>query len=183
MNQNEAESVSRLIERLNAGEEQARHGLLGAIYKQLHHLARQRLRGQPADQSMQATDLVNELYLRLQRRRFRYKSKEHLICSATRTMRNILVDRARKRRRQSHDKRVPADDLIDDLESGQLDLIALDEVLLRLEQVDEEAVRIVELRFFGDQTMQEVAHTLDRPLRSVERTWQFARQWLKNELT
>lgn len=186
MDPRDTETVTRLIERLQVDEgsgRQTRQNLLKATYDQLYQLARARMRGQPGDHSLQATDLVGELYVRLLRSDQRFEDREHLLCSAARTMRNILVDHARRRQRRQHGQRVPADDLLDEIENDRIDLLALDEVLNRLEVQDANAVRMIELRFFGDQTMQEVARALGRPLRSIERDWQFTRRWLKKELS
>ena len=95
----------------------------------------------------------------------------------------MLVDRARRRRTRNKGKREVLDDLVDELQQEHIDLIDLDSALQRLAAFDEKLVRLVELRFFGDLTVQETAKVMGRSKRSIEREWELAKSWLKRELS
>lgn len=138
-------------------------------------------------QTLQTTDLVNELYLRFYGSTPRvWDSRRHFLASAARAMRRILIDAARRRKtsKRGGDRiRIPLDGLVVSTEEARLDILDLDEALTRLEVERERSAKVVELRFFGGFSMSEIAGVLDLDTRSIERDWRFARSWLQTELT
>ena len=179
--------VSELLQRWSKGDGRAADELFVHVYDQLHRLARQKMAGQRADHSLQATALVNEAWLRLAGETGPdCKDREHFLALAARAMRSILVDHARSKNR---DKRRPKgehvglDELVESYSQHAFDLIQLNDVLEKLAQIDERLVRLIELRFFAGLSMEEAASVLGMPLRSAEREWAAARAWLRKEMT
>jgi RNA polymerase sigma factor (TIGR02999 family) len=156
------------------------------VYAELKRLAAGYLRRERPGQTLQATALVHEAYLRLADATPVWQDRNHFVAIAARSMRQILVDRARARgaakrwagldRVSLHESLHAAAD-IDDM------LPALDEALTRLEQIDPEQARIVELRFFAGLTVEEAAAALDMSPATLKRRWSLARAWLHRELT
>lgn len=178
-----ADSITRLLERAHEGDGRAADELFSLVYEELHSMAVHRLRNQGPEHTLQPTALVNEAYLRVFRGE--WNNREHFRAVAARAMRSILVDHARRKRRQKRSAegvRVLLDDLIVAFEERSGDLLGLDEALERLARIDPTAARLVELRFFGGQSMPEVAHSLGISLRSAQREWATARAWLREEL-
>jgi RNA polymerase sigma factor (TIGR02999 family) len=173
---------------------EAREGRAGAIdrlfpllYEELYRLARHHLRGQRDDRTLNATALVNEAYLRLiDQTQAQWADRAHFFAYASRAMRTILVDYARRRgtlKRGGHVQHVSFDE--DDIPlEGQADLlIALDDALTRLASLSERLSRTVEYRFFGGMTEQEAAEALGVSDRTVRRDWIKAKAWLYAELS
>lgn len=156
------------------------------VYDELHGLASRQMRNQVPGHTLQATALVSELYLKLgQYDLDRWQSRNHFISMAARTMRSILVDHARSKNRQKRSPvggRIALDEAAAQFEERSGDLVALDEALVELGENDEHLVQLVELRFFGGCSMEECARMLDRSLRSVQRDWRFAKDWLRRRL-
>jgi RNA polymerase sigma-70 factor, ECF subfamily len=156
------------------------------VYAELKRLAAGYLRREMPGQTLQATALVHEAYLRLADATPVWQDRNHFVAIAARSMRQILVDRARARgaakrwagldRVSLHESLHAAAD-VDDM------LPALDEALTRLEQIDPEQARIVELRFFAGLTVEEAAAALDISPATLKRRWSLARAWLHRELT
>jgi len=156
------------------------------VYDELHGLASRQMRSQVPGHTLQATALVSELYLKLDQYDLeKWQSRNHFIAMAARTMRSILVDHARGKNRQ---KRTPArgrvalEEAAAQYEVRSGDLVALDEALVLLAEKDKQLVELVELRFFGGCSMEECAVMLERSLRSVQRDWRFAKDWLRRRL-
>lgn len=161
--------------------------LVGEVYDQLRAIARQRMAGERADHTLQATALVHEAFCRLsQNRQIPFQNPGHFYVAAAEAMRRVLLDHAkskgRKKRGGDH-KRAPINvvDLADCGESE--DILALDEALCRLEQSDPQAAAVVRLRFFAGLSIDETAETLGVSARTVDRRWKFARAWLFRELS
>lgn len=160
--------------------------LVAQVYDELRSLAQAHLRRERAAHTLQATALANEAYLRLagQRRMSEY-DREHFLALAAGMIRRILVDHARSRNRAKRGGGQAAVTLFDDLavSSGeQVDLIDLHDALERLDRLDERQARVVELRFFGGLTVEEVALVLGVSARTVNNEWRAARAWLRREL-
>lgn len=179
----------QLFERIRQGDAEASEGLFREVYAELHRLARRRMAEQADGHTLQPTALINEAYLRLDRGRHRIRDRKHFLCLAARIMRQILVEHARRAqaaKRPDPRDRVDAEGLLDQL-GGQLDaraesLTALDCALERLEAVDPDLALLVELHFFGGQSMDECALTLGISQRQAFRWWKSARAFLYREL-
>jgi len=156
------------------------------VYHELRRLAAAYLRRERPGQTLQATALVHEAYLRLAGAGTPWQDKRHFVGIAARSMRQILVERARARGAQKRWAGLDRVSLTDALALvGQQDamLPALDEALDRLEQVDAEQARIVELRFFAGLSIEETADALGMSPATLKRRWSLARAWLHRELT
>ena len=156
-----------------------------AVYNELRRLAGAYMRREKPGQTLQATALVHEAYLRLANAGTPWTDRQHFIGVAARSMRQILVDRARARGAQKRwggmDRVSLSDALINANEEDAM-LPALDEALSRLEAVDAEQARLVELRYFIGLTNEEIADTLKISVATVKRRWALARAWLFREL-
>ena len=175
-----------LLARIDAGDSQAAAELLPLVYEQLRAMAGAYFRGQRPNHTLQPTALVHEAYLKLIGAECAPKSRAHFCAVAATAMRQILMNHARAKRTEKRDA------LKVDLTVGQmatpsmaptLDLLALDEALTKLAELGQRLVRLIELRFFGGLTMEEVAGVLDVSLPTVERDWRRARAWLNRELS
>ena len=180
--------VTRILGRIESGDQQASEDLLPLVYDELRKLAAARMASQPADHTLQATALVHEAYVRLVDvdQAQRWDSRGHFFAAAAEAMRRILVDKARKKKRLKHGggsvkQPFGAADAVA-AEPPDEQLLEIDEALSRLEFEDPEVARIVKLRFFAGCSMPEIAKAVGRPLRSVERDWLFARTWLHREI-
>ena len=179
--------VSRLLAAAANGDRKAADDLLPLVYDELRRLAASRLAAEPSGQTLQATALVHEAYLRLVQTPAtdRWDGRGHFFAAAAEAMRRILVDAARRKRREKHG----GDRTRVDLEATQPaapaprdDLVALDAALTRLATVDPQAAKLVELRHFAGLSVAEVAQALGISPRTADRLWAFARAWLHREL-
>ena len=160
--------------------------LLPLVYQELRRLAASYLRHEKPGQTLQPTALVNEAYLRLLKDRpDRWQNRAHFCAIAAHSMRQILIERARARHAQKRGgvrARVTLDDALVAGGERSIDLIALDEALERLAQLDPEQARLIELRFFGGLTIEETAEAMNISPATVKRHWTVARAWLAREL-
>ncbi len=156
------------------------------VYDELRRLARHYLARERRGQSLQATALVHEAYLKLAGERNRpWRNHAHFRAIAASSMREILVDRARARqasKRGGSRVRVTLTDAVATGGESTVDLLSLDQALTRLAGLDPRQARIVELRFFGGLTVEECAESLDLSAATVKREWSMARAWLKGEM-
>jgi RNA polymerase sigma factor (TIGR02999 family) len=162
--------------------------LVPLVYEQLHALAERWFKSQPKGATLQPTALVHEAFLRLvDPTGAGFNDRAHFCAAAAVAMRRILIDRARRRatdRRGSGWQRVELDTRSEPaIVHGIEDLLALDEALVRLAGLNERHARVVEMRFFGGLTVEEVAAALGVTTRTVELDWRAARAWLKAELS
>ena len=159
---------------------------LDAVYQDLRVRAQQYLNRQPPGHTLQPTALVHEAYLRLaQLHRHVGMDSGDFFAMAVRAMRSVLVDHARylKRLKRGGDmKRIPLDDIVDLYQQRAIDLVALDEALARLAQINDQQAKLIELRFFGGLTAEETATLMGISTRTVTRLWRRARAWLRQEL-
>ncbi len=170
-----------------SNEVKAADELLPLVYEELRDLAEARLARTPPGQTLQATALVHEAWLRVVGDADPgWDCRAHFFAAAARAMRNILVDQSRRKSRLKHggDRKRIADSAIDEpsFELPMAEMVALDEAIARLEARDPRKARIVELRFFTGLTMAEVAEVMEMSLSSVEAQWRFARSWLQREV-
>jgi RNA polymerase sigma-70 factor, ECF subfamily len=156
------------------------------VYDELRRLARRYMARERLGQTLQATALVNEAYLRLQKeKKHVWQNRAHFCAIAANAMREILVERARARaafKRGGSRVRVSLDKDIAAKENAEVDLLALHEALNRFAKMDPLLARIVELRFFGGLTVEEVADVLKSSTATVKRSWSTAKAWLRHEL-
>lgn len=180
--------ITELLERARAGDRAAEAAVYAAVYEDLQRLARgQRRRLYLSGNTLNTTALVHESYLRLAGRTSGFRDREHLLAVAATAMRQILVDRARRRSRAKRgggERPVPLDDALPaPVEDREADLfLALDEALRALDRQDPRLRRVIECQFFGGLTQQETAAALDLSERSVRRLWVRARAWLQLQL-
>jgi RNA polymerase sigma factor (TIGR02999 family) len=177
--------VSRLLRAWSAGESGAGERLFSTIYAELRKLAAAHRRGEGPVHSLQTTALVHEAYLRLNRQHaVAWKNRGHFFAIASQAMRRILVDHARRRKAAKRGG-AHAPSPLDSVElavAGEIDLVELDIALEKLERLDPQEAKVVELRFFAGLTVDEVATALDVSRATVEREWTAARAWLRREL-
>jgi RNA polymerase sigma factor (TIGR02999 family) len=179
--------ITRILCAVEAGEAAAAESLLPLVYDELRRLASQRLAQEKPGQTLQATALVNEAYLRLVdvEKVQHWNSRGHFFAAAAEAIRRILIEQARRKRRPKHGgdrKRVDLDEALSIADGPTQDLLALDEVLNRLDATDPLAAKVVKLRYFAGLTMPQTAEALAISLRHAERNWTFAKTWLHREL-
>jgi RNA polymerase sigma factor (TIGR02999 family) len=181
----ETPDTTELLLAWNAGDQEALNKLMPLVYDELRRLAGAYLRQERADHTLQPTALVHEAWLRLvQTNRMTWQHRAHFIGVAAQMMRRILVDHARHHRAmQGGETKVPLEAAQAVTLVGEVDLIALDDALNSLHQVDPRPNRIVELKFFGGLEIAEIAEVLDISPATVKRDWAWARAWLHRELS
>lgn len=160
--------------------------LTAKVYNELRRLAGAFMRRERPGQTLQATALVHEAYLRLAGAGTPWKDERHFVGIAARSMRQILVERARARGAQKRWGGLDRVSLVDSLIGARSEdamLPALDDALTRLDAIDPEQARIVELRFFGGLSIEEAAIALDMSPATLKRRWTLARAWLFRELS
>jgi RNA polymerase sigma factor (TIGR02999 family) len=179
------EDVSRILSAASAGDPRAAEELLPLVYEELRKLAAARLAEEKPGQTLQATALVHEAYLRLVGNEQPWNGRGHFFAAAAEAMRRILIEQARRKRSPKHGgdlRRIELDEAVPVTDESAEDLLDLDRALTRLRALDPIAVRVVELRYFAGLTMEQTADALGLALRTVERNWTFARTWLHREL-
>ena len=178
-------SVTRLLLAWRAGDETALARLTPLVHQELRRIARGCMRGERARDSLQATALVHEAYLRLvDTQHVNWQNRAHFLAIAARLMRRILVDRARARQYQKRGGgaiRVSLTEALRVPDKAE-ELVALDEALSALANFDERRSHVVELRFFGGLSVEETAAVLRISPDTVMRDWKLARTWLRREL-
>jgi len=179
--------VTVLLRAWRDGDEAALNALVPLVHDELQRIARRCTRGDRAHQSVQATALVNEAYLRMVRvKHVDWQNRTHFLAMAARVMRRVLVDLARARhadKRGGRDVRVTFDELALAAPARETDVLRLDDALEALATLDDRKCRVVELRFFGGLTADETAVALGVSSKTVLRDWEFARAWLQRALT
>ena len=177
--------VTQLLKAMRGGDPQAAENLLPLVYAELHRLARSYMRRERPDHTLQATALINEAYLRLVGEDVDWNSREHFIGLAAHVMRRVLVDYARTRNAEQRGGGLKRVEMQDDLaiSAEQLDQVEeLDEALKKLEKENPRQARVVELRYFGGLSVEQIGALLQIAPRSVKRDWALARIWLFREL-
>jgi RNA polymerase sigma-70 factor (ECF subfamily) len=177
--------VTQLLKAMRGGDPQAAENLLPLVYAELHRLARSYMRRERPDHTLQATALINEAYLRLVGEDVDWNSREHFIGLAAHVMRRVLVDYARTRNAEQRGGGLKRVEMQDDLaiSAEQLDQVEeLDEALKKLEKENPRQARVVELRYFGGLSVEQIGTMLQIAPRSVKRDWALARIWLFREL-
>src|SRR5262245_8547914 len=180
--------VTRILSAIEHGDPHAARQLLPLVYDELRQLAAQKMAQEAPGQTLQATALVHEAYVRLVDvdKAQHWNSRGHFFAAAAEAMRRILVENARSKRRVKHGggrKRIELDEACPVVGPPSDDLLALDEALTRLAERDPVRAELVKLRFFAGLTMPEAARALGLSLATAERHWTFARVWLYAELS
>ena len=178
--------ITQLLTAWREGDGTALEKLMPVVYNELRRIAGNFMRRQDRGHTLQATALINEAYLRLvDSNRVNWQSRTHFFAVSAQLMRRVLVDSARQRnsqKRGGNQLRITLDDRMDIPLKDQTDLVALDEALSRLNKLSSRQSQVVELRYFGGLTEEQIAETLRISERTVRRDWNLARTWLYREL-
>jgi RNA polymerase sigma factor (TIGR02999 family) len=178
--------LTQWLEAARAGDDAAHERAIEAVYGELKKIAAAQMAAQSKGHTLQATALVHEAYAKLLARDTPWESRSHFFCVAAQAMRSVLVDHARAKKaekRGGQRLRVPLDDAQAWFEEKSIDLLALDEALTGLGQVDRRLRAHVELRFFAGFSVPRVAEALGISLATAERDWTIARAWLHRAMT
>jgi RNA polymerase sigma factor (TIGR02999 family) len=180
--------VTRILSAIEQGDSTAAAQLLPLVYAELRKLAAQKLAKEKPGQTLEATALVHEAYLRLvdTDKAQQWNSRGHFFAAAAEAMRRVLVENARRKQRVKHGggrQRLDLDEACPVVQPPSDDVLALDEALTRLAACDPVRAELVKLRFFAGLTMPEAAQALGLSLATAERHWTFVRTWLFAELT
>jgi RNA polymerase sigma factor (TIGR02999 family) len=179
--------VTRILSAIEQGDPHAANELLPLVYDELRKLAAHKLARELPGQTLQATALVHEVYLRLvdADQAPHWNSRGHFFAAAAEAMRRILVDHARRKQADKHGGDRLRVDLPEDLaaEARSDDLVALDEALSRLERHDPDAARLVKLRYFAGLSHQDAAAALGISRGAADRLWALGRAWLFRQLS
>ena len=181
-----SDQITFLLVDWSKGDRQALERLMPLVYDELRRMAHQHLRKQAPDHTFQTTELIHEAYLKLAKNEApNFQNRAHFFGVAAKAMRHILVDYARSKQSQKRGGLQDRVSLLDNtavVNSRSADLVALDDSLKELESMDERKSRVVELKFFGGLSTEEIAEVLKVSEETVKRDWRFARNWLLNEL-
>ena len=174
-------TVTQLLLDASSGKQQAVHALFPIVYAELRRHASPYLRSERPNHTLQSTALVHEAYLRLVDQNVSWQNRAHFLGIAAQTMRRILLDHAKRRaasKRGGGDYTLQIDEDIIQGKDRELNLIALDDALSNLEKIDPVRGRIVEMRFFGGLSNEEVAAAMGVSSKTVQRQWGGAKAWL-----
>jgi RNA polymerase sigma factor (TIGR02999 family) len=178
--------VTQILQQIEAGDPSAAEQLLPLVYDELRKLAAAKLSHEKPGQTLQATALVHDAYIRLVdvEQAQHWDSRGHFFAAAAEAMRRILVESARRKARVKHGgglRRRPLDS--EAAPSGDtFDLLAIDDALEQLQRVDEVAARLVKLRYFAGMSVEEAAEALGMSPRSAYYAWDYARSWLRSQM-
>ena len=179
--------VTQLLVDWGKGDKQALDGLMPLVYDELHRIASRYLRRERQGHTLQTTALINEAYLRIvDQNRVNWQNRAHFFGVAAQIMRRILIDHARSHlyaKRGGGAQKLTLDEAIATPQERDLDLVALDDALTTLAEIDPQQSRIIELRFFGGLTIEETAEALSISPATVKRDWNMARAWLYGEIS
>jgi RNA polymerase sigma-70 factor, ECF subfamily len=186
MTEGTGHEITELLQAWRGGDEQALEKLTPQIYRELHQAARRCMCRERDGHSLQATALINELYLRLSDlKEVDWQSRAHFFALCARQMRRILTDLARSRRAEKRGGGgyvLTLDEVPEISSSSHADVLAVDDALKALALIDERKSRTVELRFFGGLSLEESAEVLQVSTKTVARDWLFAKAWLLREM-
>lgn len=180
--------VTRILTQIDDGDPLASERLLPLVYGELRRLAAQKLTREKPGQTLQATALVHEVYIRLVdvERSAHWKSRGHFFGAAAEAMRRILIEQARQKgslKAGGGRQRVDLSDVDPEIAGPQVDLLALDEALKKLEQKEPRKAELVKLRFFAGLTNQQAAEALGVSASTTDNDWAYAKSWLRVEMS
>jgi RNA polymerase sigma factor (TIGR02999 family) len=182
----EAPNITKILQKWSEGDPDSLDELVPLVYQELHRLAHRALARNAPGNTVQTTALVHEAYLRLMDvKQVNWQDRVHFFAVSATLMRNILVDFARHRMSQKRGgalTQVDLDEALDFSPNRGVDLVALDEVLKELSRLNERQGKIVELKFFGGLTEEEISEVLKISPATIRRDWQVARAWLYHQL-
>lgn len=177
--------VTRILNAIEEGDTSAAEELLPLVYEELRCLAAQKLSLETPGQTLQATALVHEAYLKLVRGEQTWENRRHFFVAAAEAMRRILIENARRKKSIKGGggrQRISLDDVNLAIDSPPEVLMVLDEAMRTLGKNEPEVADLIKLRFFGGQTLKQSAEMLEIPQRTAERYWAYARAWLYSEI-
>jgi RNA polymerase sigma-70 factor (ECF subfamily) len=177
--------VTQLLKAMRAGDPQAAQELLPLVYAELHRLAKSYMRRERPDHTLQATALINEAYLRLAGEEIDWKNRAHFIGLSAQVMRRVLVDHARAHNAEQRGGGLQRVEMREELAISpeKIDQVQqIDELLRKLEEENPRQARVVELRYFGGLTFEEIGSLLQLTPRTVKTDWALARIWLLGQL-
>ncbi|MCP5516638.1 MAG: sigma-70 family RNA polymerase sigma factor [Verrucomicrobiales bacterium] len=178
--------VTRLLDAVERGESQAAEELLPLVYGELRRLAAVRMAAEKPGQTLQATALVHEAWLRLAGNDHQqWRGRTHFFRAAAEAMRRILIDRARSKAAAKRGDAVPLEELHESrlvMRAPESEALAVNEALDELSDTDPVAAQVVKLRYFAGMTVPEIAQVLGVSERTVHRNWAYARSWLKGAI-
>lgn len=178
--------LTELMQAWSDGNEEALHQLIPLIYDELRRIAARHMRKESPGHTLQTTALVNEVYCKLiNQKNVRWQNRAHFFGIAAQLMRRILIDHARRHlrlKRGGGAQKITLDDSSFSVEQQAKKLITLDQALVRLAEFDQQKSRIVEMKFFGGLTTEEIAEVEKISTSTVEREWRKAKAWLHHEL-
>lgn len=183
---NRSHQITALLVDWSNGDEVAFEQLMPLVYDELRRMARRYMRREPSGHTFQTTELIHEAYLKLAQREGRnWQNRAHFFGVAAKAMRHILVDYARSKHRKKRGGLAERITLTENLRAEanhSEEIVALDEALKRLAILDQRKTQVVEMKFFGGLTTEEIAEVLKISPETVKRDWRFARTWLLREL-
>lgn len=184
---NEMHNVTEILRMVEVGNPSAAEALLPLVYDELRQVASEKLAHEKPGQTLQATALVHEAWLRLVGADYvqSWSSRRHFFAAAAEAMRRILVDRARRKKREKHGANwqqitIQLEEVSVAGEDSLLEV--LDEALRRFEQLDATACELVKLRYFAGLSLRDAGHALEIPARTADRLWAYAKAWLLREI-
>ncbi len=187
MSQRPPQDVTLLLARVSEGDNSAPGKLLELVYDDLRHLAAAYMKDERGDHTLQATALVHEAYLRLvDWENVTWENRAQFFAVAAQVMRRVLVDHARGKnaaKREGSQHKLALDEAVSFASEKEFDVLALEEALSSLEQLDPRQAKIVEMRFFGGLSIEEVAHVLKLSPTTIKREWTIAKAWFQRELS
>jgi RNA polymerase sigma factor (TIGR02999 family) len=181
------DGITKLLQGWQGGDRAALDALVPVVYKELHRLAHCELRKERPNHTLQSTALVHEAYFRLVGKSLpQWESRTHFFAIAAQLMRQILVDYARRHRASKRGSGVcmlTLDDAVTLPQRKDVDVIAIDEALTTLAEIDPRQSRVVELRFFAGLSLEEISEVMGIATATVQRDWTAARAWLYREIS
>jgi RNA polymerase sigma-70 factor (ECF subfamily) len=179
-----SDDLSRLFEAWKKGDREAEEAFYDVVYHQLREMARRQMRNERQGHTLQTTALVHEVYLKLFNSNVDWQDSAHFFVVAATVMRRVLVDHARSRQaaKRSGGRRVEINEVMLVSPSNLEGILAVDQALNRLAEIDARQANIVELHLFAGLSLEETARVLDISKRTVQRDWNFALAWLSKEI-
>lgn len=183
---NNSGNITQLLQEYQSGNKDALDAVFPMVYDELRKLAASRLRSERPEHTLQATALVHEAYLRLiEQDKQTWQNRAHFFGLAAEMMRRILVNHAVKRnadKRFGNQTRLALDEIVDFTQGRDVNLVSLDEAMTRLAEFDPKQAKIIELKFFGGLTNEEIAEVIGVSDSTVKREWRIAKAWLHDQL-
>lgn len=181
-----SQNITQLLNSASAGDSFALDNILPIVYNELRKISSKYLREEYKKHTLQTTELVHEAYIKLiGNQNLTWESKAHFFGIAARSMRQILVDYARKKKsdkRGNGKTQITLDEVNFIIDDSEEQILNLNEALIKLEKMEERSCKIVELKFFSGLSIEEIAEMLNISVATVKRDWQFAKAWLYREI-